>query len=161
MQQRYMQLLTSYIFHLVLLLSVCKLISLILCSPEIKDYTDYGLHICMDQPLPTGSDAYITLQLLEDSIIQEVDNIWYWSKIGSGMWTASVLRVIPEQCAKLSRKYRVVITSFGSSAAFPVPLLYNKTRFNYKHKLLICRQIVRCLSNVSQADNMNVTTNLH
>lgn len=39
---------------------------------------------------------YITLQLLEDSIIQEVDNIWYWSKIGSGMWTASVLRVIPE-----------------------------------------------------------------
>jgi hypothetical protein len=44
----------------------------------------------------TGCDAYITLHLFEDSSIQEVDNVWYWSKIGSGIWTASALRVIPE-----------------------------------------------------------------
>jgi hypothetical protein len=35
-------------------------------------------------------------QLLEDSGIQEVDNVWYWSKIGSGMKAASALREIPE-----------------------------------------------------------------
>jgi hypothetical protein len=50
----------------------------------------------MNQSLSPGCDAYITQQLLEDSIIQDADNVWYWSKIGSGMWTASASRLIPE-----------------------------------------------------------------